>query len=116
GRSGPVRAHCRRRDYRADPRPGARRARTVARGARVMLAGHERPWREWQVALAGPRLHHGWILAGQRGLGKAAFARRAARELVAEAGAPPRTGDHPDVIVLEPLPASADEEKKRDEG
>ena len=79
------------------------------------LAGHDEPWRQWHAAQAGPRLHHGWILAGRRGTGKAAFALQAARELVAESGAvQPR--DHPDVIVLEPLPASPDDEKKRQEG
>ena len=72
----------------------------------MILAGHEEPRREWQAALAGPRLHHGWILTGKRGIGKAAFALAAARELVAEAGVPQPHGDHPDVIVLEPLPAT----------
>jgi DNA polymerase-3 subunit delta' len=82
----------------------------------VTLAGHEAPWREWRAALAGPRLHHGWILAGKRGVGKAAFALAAARELVAEPGVSQPRADHPDVIVLEPLPATGDDEKKRDEG
>ena len=82
----------------------------------MSLAGHEAPRREWEAALAGPRLHHGWILTGKRGVGKAAFALAAARELVAEPGVPQPHGDHPDVIVLEPLPATADDEKKREEG
>lgn len=82
----------------------------------MSLAGHDEPWREWQAALASPRLHHGWILTGKRGVGKAAFALAAARELVAEPGVPQPHGDHPDVIVLAPLPATADDEKKRDEG
>jgi DNA polymerase-3 subunit delta' len=82
----------------------------------MTLAGHDAPWREWRAALAGPRMHHGWILAGPRGVGKAAFARAAARELVAEPGVPQPLGDHPDVLVLEPLPATAEDEKNRDEG
>lgn len=82
----------------------------------MSLAGHDEPWRQWRAALAGPRLHHGWILAGLRGTGKAAFALKAARELVAEAGIVQPGGAHPDVIVLKPLPATADDEKKRDEG
>ena len=81
----------------------------------MTLAGHDDPWRQWQAALAGPRLHHGWILTGRRGIGKAAFALRAARELVAEPGIQ-QPAQHPDIIVLEPLPASADDEKKREEG
>ena len=82
----------------------------------MSLSGHDHAWREWHAALAGPRLHHGWILTGRRGGGKAGFALTAARELVAEAGVPQPHGGHPDVIVLEPLPATADDEKKREEG
>ena len=82
----------------------------------MSLAGHDEPWREWRAALQGPRLHHGWILTGMRGTGKAAFALQAARELVAEGGEARPMGDHPDVIVLRPLPATAEDEKKRDEG
>jgi DNA polymerase-3 subunit delta' len=62
-------------------------------------------------------MHHGWILAGREGLGKAAFARSAAADLVAEPGAaqpPPEM--HPDILWLHPLPANEDEMKKRDEG
>jgi len=81
----------------------------------VSLAGHDEPWREWHAALAGPRLHHGWILSGRRGIGKAAFALQAARALVAEPGVAQPTGAHPDVIVLEPLPATPEDEKKREE-
>lgn len=82
----------------------------------MTLAGHDEAWAEWRAALAGPRMHHGWILSGPKGVGKAAFALAAARELVAEPGVAQPPGDHPDVIVLEPLPAGADDEKKRDEG
>jgi len=82
----------------------------------VSLSGHDEPWREWQDALAGPRMHHGWILTGARGVGKSSFALAAARVLVAEPGVSQPKGDHPDVIVLEPLPASAEDEKKREEG
>jgi DNA polymerase-3 subunit delta' len=81
-----------------------------------MLTGHEEPWAEWQRALAGPRLHHGWILAGRRGIGKRHFALAAARMLVAEHGQPQPAGDHSDILLLQPLPANPDEEKKRDEG
>jgi DNA polymerase-3 subunit delta' len=80
------------------------------------LAGHEAAWREWRAALAGPRFHHGWILAGRKGLGKALFARAAARELVAESGVPQPAGEHVDVITLTNLPATPGDEKKRDDG
>lgn len=82
----------------------------------MTLVGHEVPWAEWRAAMAGPRMHHGWILAGQRGVGKAAFARAAARELVAEPGVPQPHGDHPDIIVLTHLPASREDEKKQEDG
>ncbi|KPL67594.1 DNA polymerase III subunit delta' [Erythrobacter sp. SG61-1L] len=79
-------------------------------------SGHDEPWRAWHAALAGPRLHHAWMLAGKRGIGKLDFAMAAARELVAEAGVPQPKGDHPDILVLEHLPANAEEEKKKAEG
>ncbi|MFA7604401.1 MAG: DNA polymerase III subunit delta' [Novosphingobium sp.] len=82
----------------------------------VDLVGHDAAWREWRAALASARMHHGWIFAGSRGVGKGTFARAAARALVAEPGVPQPEGAHPDVIVLDPLPANDEEEKKRDEG
>jgi DNA polymerase III subunit delta' len=82
----------------------------------VTYLGHDIAWREWHAALAGPRMHHGWILAGRRGIGKMSFALAAARELVAEPGVRQPAGDHPDIIVLSHLPASTEQEKKRDEG
>ena len=82
----------------------------------MTLVGHEAPWREWRAARAGPRLPHAWILAGRRGLGKAAFALQAARELVAEKGVPQPVGDHADIIVLSHLPKDDKEERKREDG
>lgn len=78
--------------------------------------GHDDAWREWRAALGSQRMHHAWILAGTRGLGKGGFAREAARALVAEAGVPQPDGAHPDIFVLDHLPANDEEEKKRDEG
>lgn len=82
-----------------------------------MLIGHEEAWQAWRAAMAGERMHHGWLLAGREGLGKASFARAAAAELVAEPGVPqPAVEAHPDILFLSPLPANDDEVKKRDEG
>jgi DNA polymerase-3 subunit delta' len=81
----------------------------------VNYPGHEAAWREWRAALAGTRMHHAWLLAGKRGIGKLDFALAAARELVAEEGAR-QPAEHPDIIVLANLPANADEEKKKAEG
>ena len=81
------------------------------------LIGHDDAWRTWRAAMASGRMHHGWILAGREGLGKASFAQAAAAELVAETGVPqPAPGMHPDILTLRPLPANDDEVKKRDEG
>lgn len=81
------------------------------------LIGHDEPWAVWRAARAGHRMHHGWILAGREGLGKATFARAAAAELVAEPGVPqPSPEAHPDIHLLEPLPSNDDEAKKRDDG
>lgn len=62
-------------------------------------------------------MHHAWILAGLRGIGKASFARAAAAELVAEPGVyQPGIENHPDIIVLDHLPANEAEEAKKAEG
>jgi DNA polymerase-3 subunit delta' len=82
-----------------------------------MLIGHDDAWREWRAAMTSERMHHAWILAGKQGLGKGSFALAAAQELVAERGvAQPSAAAHPDILLLDHLPANDDEEKKRAEG
>src|SRR4051812_29533714 len=78
----------------------------------MTYVGHDEPWREWRAALASERMHHAWILSGRRGVGKAAFAREAARALVGG----PATGEHPDILVLTQPPKDDKEAEKRDEG
>lgn len=81
------------------------------------LAGHEAAWREWRSVLGSARMHHAWILAGVKGVGKGQFARAAAAELVAEPGVPqPPVERHPDILIPEHPPENKDEAKKRDEG
>ena len=70
----------------------------------MTLLGHETAWREWRKAMGGARMHHAWLIAGKRGLGKMHFALEAARVLVEEAGVPQSSAAHPDVIVLSHLP------------
>lgn len=83
----------------------------------MMLQGHDEAWHEWRSAMASTRMHHAWILSGKQGLGKGSFARSAAAALVAEAGIPqPAVEHHPDIFVLDHLPANDDEEKKRADG
>ncbi len=68
--------------------------------------GHDDNWAQFSAGLQSDRLHHGWILAGPRGLGKAGFARRAGAALVDPEG---RNGhliaqnNHPDIITLSRL-------------
>ncbi|MDC0886362.1 DNA polymerase III subunit delta' [Altererythrobacter sp.] len=78
--------------------------------------GHQDAWRAWDTAMAGPRMHHGWILAGRSGLGKMDFALAAARKLVAEGAGPQPNGDHPDIVILTRPPKDDKEDKKRADG
>ena len=83
----------------------------------MTLLGHDEVWREWRAAIGQGRMHHGWILAGRKGMGKATFAAAAARELLAVGGSvwtDPR--NHPDILDLQPLPDGDDEDRKRAEG
>jgi len=83
----------------------------------MTLLGHEAAWAEWRAALGSERMHHAWILAGPRGIGKGLFARAAAAELVAEPGLPqPAIGNHPDILIPEHPPENKEEEKKRADG
>ena len=82
----------------------------------MSLIGHENAWHQWRAAMSGPRMHHGWILAGKRGIGKASFAIEAARQMVAQDGVPQPKGDHPDISVLTNQPANREEEKKKEDG
>lgn len=79
--------------------------------------GQEAAWREWTAAVASERMHHAWMLAGAKGLGKGTFARAAAAELVRE-GAMPSSypADHLDIHILTHLPANDDEAKKQADG
>ncbi|WP_374405628.1 DNA polymerase III subunit delta' [Pelagerythrobacter sp.] len=82
----------------------------------MTMLGHDDPWRQWREALRGERMHHAWLLAGKRGLGKMSFAEAAARELCAEPGVPQPRGQHPDIHVLTHLPKDDKEERKREDG
>jgi DNA polymerase III subunit delta' len=67
------------------------------------LFGHDRQWDRFQSAIASGRLHHGWILAGPRGIGKASFAQKAAAALVDPSGTARslvERGSHPDIITI----------------
>jgi DNA polymerase-3 subunit delta' len=57
------------------------------------LVGHEEAVAEFRAGLASGRMHHAWLLAGPRGIGKASFAEAAALYLLADAAGPAFTGE-----------------------
>lgn len=54
-----------------------------------MILGQDRAVGHFTEAMRSGALHHAWLLAGPRGVGKASFAREATRRLLAEAAGPP---------------------------
>lgn len=77
------------------------------------IFGHDVHFQSFAKALAGGRLHHGWILAGPRGVGKAGFANEAARMLVDPDNRFASMVDrraHPDIIWVQRLPKEAPRE------
>lgn len=73
-----------------------------------MIAGHDRAVDQFRRAWDSRALHHAWLLAGSRGVGKATFARAAARRVLAEAAGPlfdaptfEAPADHPIVRLLD---------------
>lgn len=87
-----------------------------------MIAGQDRAVGQFAKAWKGRALHHAWLLAGPRGVGKATFARGAAIRVLADAAGPEievegldtpsehriaklvEAGSHPDLRWLERLP------------
>lgn len=59
------------------------------------LIGHEAQKRAFMDAIGSGRLHHAWLLAGPRGLGKASFAYQAAATLLTRNGAFGYNDAHP---------------------
>ena len=87
-----------------------------------MIVGQDRAVDQFASAWASRKIHHAWLLAGSKGVGKASFARAAARRVLAEAAGPGfdlpaldspdehsivkliDAGSHPDMRWLERLP------------
>jgi DNA polymerase-3 subunit delta' len=53
-----------------------------------VITGQDRALEQFANAWASRKLHHAWLLAGPKGVGKARFAHAAARRLLAEAAGP----------------------------
>jgi len=73
-----------------------------------VIVGQDRAVDQFASAWSSRKLHHAWLLAGPRGVGKASFAHAAARRVLAEAAGPPfdlpglETDDaHPIVKLVE---------------
>ncbi|HVM23028.1 MAG TPA: DNA polymerase III subunit delta' [Sphingomicrobium sp.] len=97
-----------------------------------MILGQDKAVEQFAAAWASRKLHHAWLLAGPKGVGKATFAKAAARRVLAEAAGPPfdlpgiETDDehpivklvdaasHPDFRWLERLPKEKGEGLARD--
>ena len=95
------------------------------------LYGHDHGVAAFREALASGKLHHGWLITGSRGIGKALFARKAALRVLAEGAGPPvelpgldvpdehptaklvSAGSHPDLMQLERLPRDSGTELAR---
>lgn len=87
-----------------------------------MILGQPRAVEQFSAAWASRKLHHAWLLAGPRGVGKASFARQAAKRVLADAAGPVadlpgidtdedhpvvklvEAGSHPDMRWLQRLP------------
>jgi DNA polymerase-3 subunit delta' len=73
-----------------------------------VILGQDRAVEQFAAAWATRKLHHAWLLAGPRGVGKASFARAAARRVLADAAGPPSdlpgmgsADEHPMVKLVE---------------
>ncbi|MEO0635527.1 MAG: DNA polymerase III subunit delta' [Pseudomonadota bacterium] len=55
-------------------------------GTHDVLVGHERAMSAFEEATRSGKLHHGWLITGPEGIGKATLAYRMARYLIAGAG------------------------------
>lgn len=78
------------------------------------LFGHDAPVAAFGEGLSRGKLHHAWLLAGPRGVGKASFAHLAARRLLAEAAGPPIAGDGLSVPDTHPVASLLDAESHPD--
>ena len=73
-----------------------------------MIVGQDKAVEQFTSAWASRKLHHAWLLAGPKGVGKATFAHAAARRVLADAAAPAfglpgleTPDDHPIVKLVE---------------
>jgi DNA polymerase III subunit delta' len=88
----------------------------------MTIVGHDGPIGAFLAGLRSGRLHHGWLMSGPEGIGKARVAQALAKRILCDAAGPKVAGDaldvaddhpvgklveagtHPDLIVVERLP------------
>jgi DNA polymerase-3 subunit delta' len=68
----------------------------------VKLYGHDSKIAAFRAAMDSERMHHAWLLAGPRGIGKGSFAQAAARRLLADASGKAVDGNDLDVAEDHP--------------
>ena len=73
-----------------------------------MIVGQDKAVEQFASGWGSRRLHHAWLLAGPKGVGKASFAAAAARRVLADAAGPPfelpglaSPPDHPIVKLID---------------
>lgn len=69
----------------------------------IHYIGHDKCWDIFESALKRGKMHHGWILAGARGMGKARFAKRMAYSIIDPSGLRKNlidAGTHPDFHII----------------
>lgn len=80
----------------------------------MSLLGHKDVIGTFMDAALSGRLHHAWLLTGPKGVGKASFARLAARRLLAEAAGPSFDLPGLDVPLTHPIAALVEAESHPD--
>ena len=70
------------------------------------LIGHEAQERAFLEAVSSGRMHHAWLLGGPEGIGKASFAYRAARFMLAAGDPRLRAAERADLAMPESDPAT----------
>ncbi len=70
---------------------------------RHVLIGHEAAEAAFVEGLTSGRLHHAWLIGGLQGIGKATFAYRVARYLIAHGARAPQTGQGLEIGAEHPV-------------
>src|SRR5206468_9416249 len=88
---------------RSHPAPARRN-----RGSAAVIVGQDRAVEQFASSWTTRKLHHAWLLAGPKGVGKSTFALAAAKRVLADAAGPPgelpgvqASADHPMVKLVE---------------